>query len=576
MALTESSSDLNALLWGSSQFARGANCRAFLLRNAQAQGAMDNFGADHLYGVCVTTSELGWVKLTPDDGSKSGKSQKRHSGPVPKPALEEHVQVSAPTCLCFITSLPFFGLFWDLCFAVLSLLRVQRLQDRTISPSASAISSGRTPLTSCAAFVQSPQCLQLFTIAYIVEVTVKMLTGGHKIVIPVPCDLPAVEFIIPSGVMSTGSAFAQSLSPVDHGSVTSLGTHSLVTSLRQQTSGMLARWCCTLAFSVASADTLVSLLELLLSEHKIVVVDPNLALSSACVLALTALLEPLSWVGVLLPVLPNRMLDILDAPVPVLLGVQSLLGVPSSPSSSLPEASSVALPAEFLLQHPDTAVWFPSQDQLVTPADFVSSMPGRPQLATVFATHLIAFANAREPSSAAHRSSVSSGSSQFKLSALLASQSGDDIQQQEVAQAIEQRAMRSAVPHTRWRRALSLTLELPYTPSEAMVQVADRLLATSREHVQRMIRGSLDLRVLLPGAAGVAPTDARASPAQWVDLTAPPREVSGGSVLAMADDSKGHASLAPEQDSAFWRTFVHGQMLTHFLHQRKTPKGGAS
>ena len=57
-----------------------------------------------------------------------------------------------------------------------------------------------------------------------------------------------------------------------------------------------------------------------------VVFCPNIGVLSTVVLALVPLLRPFAWQSLLLPVLPTqeRLLEILDAPVPFILGVQVL------------------------------------------------------------------------------------------------------------------------------------------------------------------------------------------------------------------------------------------------------------
>lgn len=60
-----------------------------------------------------------------------------------------------------------------------------------------------------------------------------------------------------------------------------------------------------------------------LLEKQIVFVCSNLGLLSASVLSLIPLIRPYQWQSLLMPVLPNDMLDFLDAPVPYIVGVQS-------------------------------------------------------------------------------------------------------------------------------------------------------------------------------------------------------------------------------------------------------------
>ncbi|KNA07225.1 hypothetical protein SOVF_173800 [Spinacia oleracea] len=60
-----------------------------------------------------------------------------------------------------------------------------------------------------------------------------------------------------------------------------------------------------------------------LLEKQIIFVCSNLGILSASVLSLIPLIRPYQWQSLLMPVLPNDMLDFLDAPVPYIVGVQS-------------------------------------------------------------------------------------------------------------------------------------------------------------------------------------------------------------------------------------------------------------
>eukprot|EP00884_Botryococcus_braunii_P008865 jgi/Botrbrau1/17980/Bobra.50_1s0069.1 len=68
-----------------------------------------------------------------------------------------------------------------------------------------------------------------------------------------------------------------------------------------------------------------------------VVFCPNIGVLSTVVLALIPLLRPFSWQSLLLPVLPTleKMLDLLEAPVPFILGVQYKTPEVASRSSNL-------------------------------------------------------------------------------------------------------------------------------------------------------------------------------------------------------------------------------------------------
>ena len=61
-----------------------------------------------------------------------------------------------------------------------------------------------------------------------------------------------------------------------------------------------------------------------LLEKQVVFFCPKIGLLSTAVLAMIPLLRPYAWQSVLMPLLPahESMLDMLDAPVPFLLGIQ--------------------------------------------------------------------------------------------------------------------------------------------------------------------------------------------------------------------------------------------------------------
>ncbi|GAU45924.1 hypothetical protein TSUD_374220 [Trifolium subterraneum] len=60
-----------------------------------------------------------------------------------------------------------------------------------------------------------------------------------------------------------------------------------------------------------------------LLEKQIVFVCSNLGILSASVLSVIPLIRPYQWQSLLMPVLPNEMLDFLDAPVPYIVGVRN-------------------------------------------------------------------------------------------------------------------------------------------------------------------------------------------------------------------------------------------------------------
>ncbi|KAL9675418.1 hypothetical protein QQ045_003620 [Rhodiola kirilowii] len=84
----------------------------------------------------------------------------------------------------------------------------------------------------------------------------------------------------------------------------------------------LSIWTTATICRTLSLDSILDLLTGVLLEKQVVVVCPNLGVLSATVLSLIPMMRPFEWQSLLLPVLPMKMLDFLDAPVPFIAGIQ--------------------------------------------------------------------------------------------------------------------------------------------------------------------------------------------------------------------------------------------------------------
>lgn len=84
-------------------------------------------------------------------------------------------------------------------------------------------------------------------------------------------------------------------------------------------------WTTATICRVLSLESILALVAGVLLEKQVVVVCPNLGVLSAIVLSLVPMIRPFQWQSLLLPVLPGRMLDFLDAPVPYIVGIQHKL-----------------------------------------------------------------------------------------------------------------------------------------------------------------------------------------------------------------------------------------------------------
>jgi hypothetical protein len=74
-------------------------------------------------------------------------------------------------------------------------------------------------------------------------------------------------------------------------------------------------------FTCLSVDNVITAFRCLCAEHSVCVMSSHLALLTPVQEALLSLLFPLQWQGCYIPVMPMHMTDLLEAPVPILVGV---------------------------------------------------------------------------------------------------------------------------------------------------------------------------------------------------------------------------------------------------------------
>ncbi|KAK7245288.1 hypothetical protein RIF29_40127 [Crotalaria pallida] len=84
----------------------------------------------------------------------------------------------------------------------------------------------------------------------------------------------------------------------------------------------LSVWTTATTCRVLSLESVLALVAGVLLEKQVVVVCPNLGVLSGTVLSIVPMIRPFQWQSLLLPVLPGKMIDFLDAPVPYIVGIQ--------------------------------------------------------------------------------------------------------------------------------------------------------------------------------------------------------------------------------------------------------------
>eukprot|EP00029_Vermamoeba_vermiformis_P010076 TRINITY_DN5233_c0_g1_i1.p1 TRINITY_DN5233_c0_g1~~TRINITY_DN5233_c0_g1_i1.p1 ORF type:complete len:524 (+),score=166.65 TRINITY_DN5233_c0_g1_i1:119-1690(+) len=84
---------------------------------------------------------------------------------------------------------------------------------------------------------------------------------------------------------------------------------------------LLSEYCLPILFHVLSEANILWILSAILLEKKIAFVSNNLRVLSSCVLSYVPLVRPFRLQSVVIPILPDKLLDFLEAPVPVMIGV---------------------------------------------------------------------------------------------------------------------------------------------------------------------------------------------------------------------------------------------------------------
>lgn len=159
--------------------------------------------------------------------------------------------------------------------------------------------------------------------------TVLRSPAGNFYQYPTPSQLPIdTGAALDQGVLSPFSASAPNSN--------STSTFTLASTFSSNT-------------NVIPAESLVDLLEYALQEYTLLVCDPSPSVASSCVSFFHTLLLPMEWPYPAIPLLPDSLSEMIESPVPALLGLTSLPSWLTSPND-LPEK---------------TVVWFPTLDHLI-------------------------------------------------------------------------------------------------------------------------------------------------------------------------------------------------------------------
>jgi hypothetical protein len=80
-------------------------------------------------------------------------------------------------------------------------------------------------------------------------------------------------------------------------------------------------WFCPALFTIFNIDDFLKILTAVLLERSLIFVSNNLTLLSSVTLGLKTLIKPFQWCFAFVPVLPSALVQILDTPSPILVGI---------------------------------------------------------------------------------------------------------------------------------------------------------------------------------------------------------------------------------------------------------------
>lgn len=220
-------------------------------------------GVSKLYAVCVTFPRL---------------VRARH--PV-LPGV--NVDVESVVCYAFLTRFPMFDLFFQIIFDLISCERLQRMESVAQVPDIDFRSSKQ-------AYEYVPG--DLFDCIL-----------SKLYLLPPPKFNNTLRFTLYNGIQPI-----EHRRPGPHGDLPEY-------SLRAED------WCLPPFLWHSPPDLIVWALSLLLSEVKLVVVGHEIGMVSCAVTGLLLLLRPLEWVSPVIPILPWKMMDFVESPVPIVAGV---------------------------------------------------------------------------------------------------------------------------------------------------------------------------------------------------------------------------------------------------------------
>jgi hypothetical protein len=244
---------------------RSSRCFIFMLedRTVDVEDGDDELGDDtgRLYGICVLHHRL---LLS---------SPAANGAPI--------FEFITPVCYCFITRFPLFDFFFQVIWSMVSGERLQRME---------GMQNTNDDAYDRRQYKYIPEDILRSVLQPLSRTRPPRF--GERLIFTVPSSSTTVETIrlTPPGDVTEHHANA-------------------------------ATWAVPVLLDWLSARLLTWAIGLLMCEAKLIVVGNEPGLVSCAVMGLMGLLKPLTWVAPLIPILPLKHIDFIEAPVPIVAGV---------------------------------------------------------------------------------------------------------------------------------------------------------------------------------------------------------------------------------------------------------------
>ena len=116
------------------------------------------------------------------------------------------------------------------------------------------------------------------------------------------------------------------LDPLTTSGMTEVSCLSYIKSLRVESrTTALEEWTCATLFCILPPKVIVQVMSMLLLEKSLIICGSDTGLVTAIGTAFTQLLRPFFWEGVFVPILPTSALEVIEAPVPFIVGTSATL-----------------------------------------------------------------------------------------------------------------------------------------------------------------------------------------------------------------------------------------------------------